>query len=284
MPLPIFVSLPFVSMRDSASWERANLLLGRTLRSILNQTHQEFEVFLCSHDRPEIPEMDDPRIRFVHARFRRAKHPAEFLDDKINKRKTTLLEIRKRGEGYVIHQDADDLLSNRLFDHIARTQEPHGYIYTQGYLMDFETGYIAPVPGMWNRSFDQVCGSCAAIRLGRDDIEAEAGPLKRLLRMAGLANRPPVYANKFRKHGEWTETARNAGRPLTPVPFPAAMYTINTSINTSSFLKRSEGKMEPIARAIAKHRVLVTPEFAEEFAMGEFPLAMPAGFGPVKPR
>lgn len=65
-----FFCIPFKPKSRCSDWSATVGLLGQTLRSLLNQTDPDFRVLIAGHDRPSLPELDDPRVSF---------HPVESL-------------------------------------------------------------------------------------------------------------------------------------------------------------------------------------------------------------
>ena len=256
----MFFSIPFASRIDEASWELKDRLLGYTLRSILRQTDPNFTVLLACHDRPTCQEMTDARVEFIKADFERATDPSQFMADKSRKRRLTANIVKARGGGYVVMQDGDDILSRNLVNFFRETNSPHGYIYPTGYVMDFATHFIAPVPGAWRKTFDRVCGSSAAIYFAPEDIGAYFAP-------EDIGGAKP-YFQLFSQHSRWAGTASGQGRPLTEVPFPACIYMQNTSANLSAQLEqRSEERVAKLMNTIRTKTVPVTPTMIDEFSL-----------------
>lgn len=183
----IFFSIPFASKTDDGMWELSVEILRLSLGSILNQRDGDFTVLLCCHDRPNIPELNDPRVEFIESTSPRIASIEEGIADKGRKRKQMFHEIGRRGGGYDVMIDADDFVSSRLVGHIRHIAAPHGYIFRTGYALDFESGNVAPIPGIWSKPFTFVCGICAAIYFPPDDVR------KKL-------DGTPRYAHKFKQH------------------------------------------------------------------------------------
>lgn len=252
---PIFFSIPLASKSDDEKWRLANELLSRTLKSIFNQTDPDFEVYICCHDRPHCDEMLDPRVRFIQADFPRPDNSSQFIRDKSWKRRKTMSAICQRGGGYVVLHDADDLLSNRLVKYVRETESPNGYVYRMGFAMDYVTGAVAPVPGVWTKPFSHVCGSSAILKLSPEDIGLHGG-------------REPAYLGRFKQHSQWEAVALEHGRPLHRIPFPACIYVLNTDHNLSSTISRDQSRINEITSSIEANRVESSGLIANEFAIG----------------
>jgi hypothetical protein len=254
LAIKVFFSIPFAAKRDDASWRRENDLFGHSLASVLNQTDSDLDVIVCGHDRPRCSQLDDPRVTFLSAPFPPPEDKSQFLTDKKRKRRETFNEIRRRGGGYVVLQDADDLVNRTLVDFIRQDRAPHGYIFRTGLVLDWATGNIAPVPGAWDAPFNRRCGTSAVFRFTVADLRK------------GLLEQRPYAWNYSAGHVRQEETAVAAGRPLSPLPFPGAIYVFNTGTNTSAQLSRDEAHMKAICKRIRLHRL--DPEDA---VLGDFP-------------
>jgi hypothetical protein len=64
---------------------------------------------------------------------------------------------------------------------------------------------------------DRYCGSCAAIHFTPDGIAARE------------EDHLSTFHGEFRDHAKVEQGATRLGRPLQPIPFPAAVYLVNTS-------------------------------------------------------
>jgi hypothetical protein len=183
------------------------------------------------------------------------------MRDKYRKKISNVLQIKERGGGYIIIFDADDLASKNVVKYIREKNAPYGYIFQKGYVLDYSSGLIADIPGAWKSNFDKVCGSCAALYLTPADIGSNTRDMRE------------SYYGRFRGHSKWEETAALAGRPLHSVPFPAVIYVLNTSQNSSEVGR--PGRAQVIAAKIRKHRVTVTPDMIDEFSLAPVLLQEP---------
>jgi hypothetical protein len=201
LAIKVFFSIPFAAKRDDASWRRENDLFGHSLASVLNQTDSDLDVIVCGHDRPRCSQLDDPRVTFLSAPFPPPEDKSQFLTDKKRKRRETFNEIRRRGGGYVVLQDADDLVNRTLVDFIRQDRAPHGYTGRRATSRPCRERGTPPstggaAPPQCSASLLRICGrgcSSSALTLGttRRDMSA-------------------------RKRPQWP-----LGAPSRPCPFPA---------------------------------------------------------------
>lgn len=252
----VFFSIPLAGWKDERSWAVLSATLQSTLTSLLRQKDPGFEIVITGHERPDVEALRDPRVTFIEASFPKPADRSEHTPDRYRKRASNALHIREKGGGYVVLFDGDDLASSRLVKYIRKRAAPHGYTVRKGYALDHASGAIAPVPGAWKRRFNRLCGSCIVLRLAPEDIGTS------------LEDMAASYYGRFRPpHGSWEALAVEAGRPLQPIPFPAVIYVLNTSLNTSWMLTRNPAKRESASARILSHRIELTPALMEEFAL-----------------
>ncbi len=136
---------------NAADWGQVSKVFNQTLRSLDNQTNKSFEVLLAAQDMPELA--PDLKLDVVHLTpdWTVENLTSAKLRDKRWKRTLLLRAVRERGGGYVMMLDADDLVSNRLVDHVLKDGDPNGYIIETGYAYDWKANLIAPIPGSGRR-------------------------------------------------------------------------------------------------------------------------------------
>jgi hypothetical protein len=251
----VFFSLSLAGKDNQVVWEKRCSSLGHTLRSILNQTDSRFRIIIVGHEYPEIAEMNDRRIKFISCSFDKPKDRAGSFLDKRRKRIISGRYIARKGGGYVVWMDADDLVSKNLVRYMRRKTDPNGYIFQNGYLLDFPSMIIAPIPGAWKKTFDQCCGSCAAIYFSREDIGESYSE--------AIAS----YYGRFVQHAKWQQVADNEGRPLHPVPFPAVIYVLNTAHNLSAMPTTGREYIQKINQEIIDNSIPLSPKIAKEFSI-----------------
>lgn len=146
---PFLKKSPLVSI-CVATWNRSDLLIERSLPSILNQTYQNIEIIVigdcCNDDTVErIKEIKDPRLFFYNRKKRK-----NYLIDKVKSKEggawciggiyaVNLALLKAKGD-FITHLDDDDeMLSNKIEDLVKIAQEKkvdyicHGFDH-QNYL------------------------------------------------------------------------------------------------------------------------------------------------------
>lgn len=261
--VPNFIfGISLASKRAVEDWAHTEHLLGRTLRSVLKQADPRFRVIICGHERPEIPELDDPRVIFMVADIEPPASSDHFRKDKMWKRRLVGAALRNMGGGYFFPLDADDLVHKDLVSYVLSEDNRRGYNINQGYVEDFLNRRLAPVPGAWSVPFDRVCGSSAVLYFEPDELPRD-GHLD--------AN---LYFNLFQSHAYWPIVAEESGKPLATVPFPAAVYVVNHSQNLSFGLQRAGQRTKNIISsvercALADGRIVLQEKFAQTSHPGD---------------
>jgi hypothetical protein len=252
-----FFAVPFRSKAASSDWDRNCRLLSATLRSVLGQSDPTFSVLLACHEVPAIPEIEDSRVSVLRATTPPPTDFAAQMKDKGHKRKLMSIELRRRGGGYFMLTDSDDLVSNRLVAHAKATKSEGGYVIKRGYVYDAATGRCREVS-----SFDQTCGTCAILRFAPDELPQS------------LDDDTPRLSGKYKTHMTFETDAERLGRPLSVVPFPAAVYVTghgeNWSVRSSGreSLRRKFSRLVKAARALGERECSPT-SLRDEFAFSE---------------
>lgn len=259
---PKFVfGISLASKRASKDWETTTTLLRRTLRSVLNQDDPRWRVIVCGHERPDLEELDDPRVLFLRADIDPPVSSAQFRRDKMWKRRLIGSVLKSWGGGYFFPLDADDLVHKSVVKHVLSHDNRRGYSIHEGYAEDYLGGRMAPVPGVWSQTFDRVCGSSAVLYFEPDDLPSDG------------KNSDRLYFNLFQSHAYWPVVAEECERPLDRFPFAAAVYVVNHSQNLSFGLQRAGQRTANIVRSIEKHALEDGPEVLRELfgQHGNFP-------------
>lgn len=194
-PLVIF-AMPLVSQRRSDDWDRVQANLAITLRSFKAQSNPNWVVYICGQNRPELP--DDDRIHFVQTNI------SDKFYDKGDKRRALISHIAAnlKRDGYYMQFDADDILHPDFVQHVLQDHNGRGYLIDSGYFVAMAEKRVVPL-----EPFSLYCGSCAAVYV---DFRTHKKYTKLL--------------SQHRSHNTIASYCALYQRPLTPVPFAAALY------------------------------------------------------------
>ena len=217
-----FFGIPLISKSASRNWVHVQYLFENTLRSILAQTNPKFKVIVAGHEKPEVVEMQDPRVEFLAFDSPPPKTSHEMMADKGSKAFAIARHLKEAGGGYLMYVDADDLVSNRIVD-LVHSNPSHGYLADKGYCLDIESGKAYTVEGLTGKPFHQICGTCSIIYF--DEVDLPDGP--------SPEESSPCYFMKFGGHTTLKKISSREGRPLTAFPFVASVYVLNHGLNYS---------------------------------------------------
>lgn len=240
-------------------WDYHVWLLERVVRSMLAQHSGDIGVVVACHDVPDTPLARDSRVHFERVGV--ALPQRDFDDmavDKVLKLSVGARWATSRGCRFVVFNDADDLVSNRLGAFLAARPDANGWysaaqmFYTYG--------------GRWmrlQRIADPASGPCVAVRtdlLTFDRPPFDHSPWARMVGAGGEQR----YLQLLARHGAevcvlaavgigyYRSFMADRGHPLQPLPFPANVVinhpdSMSTAGGTHgyrrlsplSFLKRS---------------------------------------------
>jgi len=198
--------IPLKSPRVARSWEYVSRLFERCLRSVCNQTGGRYQALVVCHERPRI-NFNDPRIRYIEVDFTVPDSRLSSLNrDKRRKVLTGLIHARHYQPSHVMVVDADDCVSRRLGELVARNPRSCGWYVENGYVYQDGSKRIY----LKRNQFYRWCGTCNIIRYDLLDLpptvdDPETTPL-------------PTGHVKIK------EMLANSGTPLEPLPFPGAVY------------------------------------------------------------
>lgn len=212
---PIYFCIPLRGRSSSISWQKVCLILEATLTSVSRQTENRYEVLIACHEIPTLEKDFAFPISFLQTKREKPADRTAQLFDKRHKKMLLAEEVCRRGGGYMVMLDSDDLVSNRLASHILENHNERGFSINVGYTLDVGKRSLRQTS-----NFAQVCGSCAIFYLKSSDL---AGGDSGWAFQIGDA-----------MHRDFAVMAAEMGRPLEPICFPAIIYMQNHGENHTS--------------------------------------------------
>jgi hypothetical protein len=154
------------SKRASRNWTRVQNNLARTLRSIINNTDQNFRIIIAGHEKPNIKEMNHQRVTWLPVRFPPPTFISQYSIDKFRKRRVIGAYLRKIGfSGYFMPLDADDWVHYRFVEYIRSHPITDAFVINTGCMANMKSKQI------WVRErFYKACGSGALFYLRNSDF------------------------------------------------------------------------------------------------------------------
>lgn len=217
--------------QNSVDYGRVEALLEATLKSVAQQSSEDYVIIIVGNKRPDFPLPE--RAHFVPVTFpppapptgaRTAREP--FVWDKGTKLGIGLIAALPFSPTHVMSFDADDFVHRDL----ARTVHDHpqhdGWVVQEGWMYSrARNSYVA------QKEFNRACGTSfiipfdayrvpvnLAVSATQEQVAAEFG--ERLSAIMGAHRNAETW---FRAHG----------RVLAPFPYPAAVYHVDTGENHS---------------------------------------------------
>ena len=254
--MTVYFCIPLKSKQTTNNWPLIESLFNRTLKSIYNQSVDDFRIIVACHEIPAISTPIDSRLEFLQADYKPPKMAGDItmdksqehirLSDKGAKKDMLANKLYEYGGGYVMFVDADDLISRRLVEYVLRDGHKYGYIIKKGYEYNYQSSMIK-----YEFWFHRICGSSLILNLSKEDLATHKGIKNSTSAYTKLMSRGHYYVN---------ENSRKLRRPLKTLPFFGAMYVINTGENESQMFDNIGWK-----RKIMR---LVIPEFAPSRKIG----------------
>lgn len=221
------------------------MILQATLRSIASQSGKGVETLIACHEKPDLGDLGHLPISFIQTEHEKPTTIKEQLHDKRHKKMLLAEEICRRGGGYMVLMDADDLVSNKLVPHMRANHNERGFLLDTGYLYNARRQRFRMI-----RNFSEKCGSCAVFYLRPSDVGEAADPKEN---EAGW-----VYQIGDAPHIGFATMAAKLGRPLEPVEFPAVIYVQNHGEN-HTMLGKKHGVFNTIKDKIHYSRNVALP-------------------------
>jgi len=245
-----YFGIPLRSFASSKDWGRVCRLFSATLNAVLNQTSPSFEVIVACHEIPETKIGDDPRVTYLVSQRKAPENVPDQMMDKHYKRRMIAAEVRRRGGGYIMAVDADDLVSRRIVEFVEKNQHPFGYIVGRGYELDLQSKSIRSAP-----RFDKLCGSSGIFKFASTELPPSADADSEFL------------SDSYGNHSKWRETSIELKRPLLDLPFPAVLYVTNSGEN-HSIATGNVGWRRKLVRAVTP-RTTDLSKFDVEFMISQ---------------
>jgi hypothetical protein len=255
----------------SNSWTLVSDLLERTLRSACNQTSQNFVVVVVCNEKPDV-QFEHPKIHYVMVDF---IPPAISIEGEISKgyenvhsqdvANKTADKVKKclRGIEYaqqfspthLMMTDADDCVSNRLAETVAKDSACDGWVLRKGYMYREGSRFLV----VNRRRFNHVCATSVIIKNGLESLLFQTNPY--------------FYLASF-------ETL--AGADLKSLPFSGAVYSMlngeNMLMSAETFSQMKSQIISSIPllfqRLLRFYPWILTPSIINEF--GLYPILMSA--------
>ena len=234
--------------QNSADYARVELLLEETLRSVTQQTSEDFVVIVVGNREPAFALGD--RVHFVPVDFPPPAPPdgprtarAPFVRDKGTKIGVGLAAARRFDPDHVMIFDADDFVHRELAAFVAERPGRPGWVIDRGWMYSRARNAYRVQNG-----FNRTCGTCHILPFDAYGVPDDLAPTASQEEVVeAFGERLEAMLGAHREAVEW-HAAR--GRRLERLPFRGAVYHVDTGENHSG--KAMRGVARPLGRRLRR--------------------------------
>jgi len=234
--------------QNSVDYNRVEHLLRDTLRSVVQQTTDDYVVIVVGNQRPafELP----ARTEFVQVDFSAPAPPtgaqtarAPFVWDKGTKLGIGLIAARRHEPTHVMIFDADDFVHRGLASMVSAQPRHPGWVIRDGWMYSRARNAFVP-----QADFNRTCGTSFVVPFEAygvpDDLTVHASQREIA---DGYDDRLSEIMGAHRNAETWY---RDHGRVLEPLPYRGAVYHVDTGENHSG--KSLTGIARPFGRTMER--------------------------------
>lgn len=249
----VFV-IPLKSAQVSKSWNHVSKLFERCIRSVCNQTSNNYRVVVVCHEKPQI-EFTHPHITYLEVEF-----PIPSLDlrskytDKHRKMLVGLRYAQRFEPSHTMNVDADDCVSKHIAEFAEQNPQSNGWFVNKGYVYQDGSKFIY----FKGKDFYQWCGTSNIFRydlhllpesLSYDCIDANDYTSQH------LSEEFIDFYRCFVNHRVVVQHRAQKGIPVGPLPFAGAVYILdhgeNAASNNFNYLLESKNPLVKLKRMLS---------------------------------
>jgi hypothetical protein len=248
----IFI-VPLRSPDTCSNWSTVSALCNNTLSNLLKQDSAKHRIILVCNQ-PPVNAIEDERITVVRESFPVPKLRSERFGDIYRKVKRGMVEVKRRelvtpdSSAFVMRVDADDLVSNRLVSFTEKHPGCDGWYFATGYIHEIGSKHLFLRP-----RFTTISGTSHIFKCNYADFPDSMN-----------AN-PGEWLEPVWQHLNVNKLLQPRGRKLSYLPFPGAVYQINSQNGSSTQLvdPRFSSIKSKIWKILCKQQI--TPQLVDEF-------------------
>lgn len=217
--------------QNSVSYGRVEELLEDTLRSVSQQSSDDYVIIIVGNKRPDFVLPD--RTHFVQVDFpppapatgaQTAREP--FVWDKGTKLGIGLIAAQQYSPTHVMSFDADDFVHRNLAATIHDQPKHPGWVVHEGWMYSRARNSYVP-----QHQFNRACGTSFIIPFDAYGVPTDLSVSATQQQVAAaFGERMSAIMGAHRNAEAWY---RDHGRTLEPFPYPAAVYHVDTGENHS---------------------------------------------------
>jgi hypothetical protein len=219
---------------NSTDYERVEMLLQRTLKSVCSQTDRDFRVIVVANRPPSFALPENVELIVVDFPPPDTYKGSQITNRAIRRDKGTklavgLLAARRLGASHVMQFDADDFVSRHIAAFVNARAGQEGWYFEKGYVLYERRGLLKGIS-----NFHENCGTSFVLRqdlYGPAELELDATQ-----DAIYAAFGEDVVTHVLGSHLETLAHFAARGIELSPLPFPGATYVLETGENWSGEL------------------------------------------------
>jgi hypothetical protein len=227
----IVFAISLKSKRVSRNWERVQENLSKTLRSIFNNSDQNFRIIIAGHKKPDIAELKHERVIWLRVKFPPPINSKGFYMDKVKKRRVIGAYLREIGfSGYFMPVDADDWIHYRFVEYIRSFPVSDAFVFNKGYMVNLFKKEI------WMRDrFYTGCGTSQLFYFSNMEFPR-------------TSRRIDVQQTNFKiavgkRHGNVLQYLKKANKKCTIVDYPLLTWVLAHGDNNSMILRKKDNNI-----------------------------------------
>lgn len=246
--------LPLRSRETTDNWDRISYDCINTINSILQQTNNDFDVYLVCNQKPDNLTCHNSQLNIIIDDFPIPRSYSEMHQDQIRKIKKALVKIGSEDqEKFIMRVDADDFVSKHIVNFVKQHPHTNGFYFPWGYFFQQKLNYIMLQP-----NFYLYCGTSAIVKFTKEDFPKSEDVLDN------------SWLKTFWQHQGIVSHMKNTGREMEKLPFPGAVRQCGTGENISKadIKTKPQRSLKKIAQNFILRRKL-SKKLIEEFGIPE---------------
>jgi hypothetical protein len=214
--------IPIKSKKLSQSWGTVSSLFERCVKSICNQTANNFQVIVVCNEKPET-EFTHPQITYIERDFPMINTEWRTKElDRTRKIITGLIHAQTLKPSHIMFVDADDCVSNRLAEFVAQNHQSNGWYFPKGYMYQDGSKSIR----IMRKGFHNYCGTSNIIRNDLFGLPANFDENECLNEKVD-ENEYIKHIFDCYRHRDIVGTLAQKGANIEPLTFPGGVYIRN---------------------------------------------------------
>lgn len=233
----VVFAIPLRAKQTTKNWDRCVNNFNATIRSIFNQTSEEFRCIVACNEIPPLNQTYDKRLEFIKLDMPIPKEWIEMSRDKLWKLTVIAVRIRQildeqpdpENGIFVMPVDADDLLNCNIAEWCVKHSDANGAVSKDGYVWLSGKRFFRIYQKMHT-----FCGSCNIIKMYREDLPDVCPAPQEMCHdretAAILNKRYPIRYD----HNIVVDRYEKEGKPFAILPFRSTVYILGTCDNISA--------------------------------------------------